>query len=162
MSEKSEKKRGLLSKAMGTQAIKDVFGHTKGMIKDAKPSKKHYIKETFDEAMKRHGIKEEDENKHLLKIYKNLKIQFIIFLIGQVWLFTFGTLNNLMEGSYFIALTYFFLTIALMTISAQYGLRCYQIRKKHLGMLNEFFKKPSEWYPKKISESYLENVEKER
>lgn len=158
----SEKKRGLFSKALGTQAIKDVFGHTRSMIKDAKPSKKQYIKETFDEAMKRHGIKEEDENAHLLKIYKNLKIQFIIFFIGQIWLLTFGVANNLVDGSYFAAITYLFLTFALFILSLQYGLRCYQIRKKHLGMLEEFIKKPSEWYPRKISGEYLKTVEKER
>jgi len=158
----SEKKRGLFSKALGTQAIKDVFRHTKGMIKDASPSKKQYIKETFDEAMKRHGIKEEDENTHLLRIYKNLKIQFIIFFIGQIWLLTFGVAGNLVDGSYFTAVTYLFLTFALFVLSLQYGLRCFQIRKKHLGMLEKFIKTPSEWYPTKISDEYLKTVEKEK
>jgi ABC-type multidrug transport system fused ATPase/permease subunit len=157
----SEKKTGLFNKALGTQAIKDVFGHTKNMIKDAKTSKKHYIKETFDEAMKRHGIKEDDENVYLLKIYKNLKIQVMILLLGQLWLLSFGVIGNLLSSDYFIALTYTFLTFALMTITVQYGLRCFQIRKKHLGMLSIYMKSPKEWYPKKITEEKLQAVVKE-
>ena len=157
----TEKKRGLFHKALGTNAIKDVFSHTKGMLKDIKPSKKQYIKETFDEAMKRHGVKEVDENKHLLKVYKNLKVQFLVFTFGQIWLIVFGVISNFLEGDYFISLTYLFLTFALLTLSTQYGLRCYQIREKHLGMLGKFFKSPSQWYPRKITEEKLLNTKKE-
>lgn len=159
----SNKKKGLINKLFGFETIKNGASMTRSMLKDIKPNKKNYIKETFSQAMKRAGIPKANENEHLLKIYKNYKIQFLMILIGVLFLLFNGikilfikeySLTNLLSGISFLTIGF-----ALTTMGMHFSFRTFQIRKKRLGMLGYWLKNPKEWYPKKINQDYLKNID---
>lgn len=159
-----EKKSGLISKVFGFETIKRGAVLTSSMIKDINPNKKHLIKETFEQAVKRNGISKSEENTKSLKTYRDYKIQFILVIIMSLYmfynvlskLFYYG-LNNLSDILSMISTTT--LCIALLSISLHFGLRTFQTRNKRLGMLKLWLKSPKEWYPIKISLADLEAID---
>lgn len=161
----SKKKSGILKKLLGYETIKQGVGVTSSMLKELKPSKKEYIKETFEEALKRNGIVKSQENDHLQKVYKNQKIQSIITLLGSVFIFALGV-SRLRFVDGFIdllgATSYFTISIAIFIIFMTYSFRAFQIRYKRLGMLSYWFKNIKEWYPRKITIQDLELIDKKQ
>lgn len=157
------KKQGLLSKMFGLETIKIGANMTRSMINDAKPNKKEYIKETFNQALRRSGISKSEENNHLLKIYKNQKIQFFIINFGVAFLFfngfksllfNAGEWTKILSGISFVTVSF-----ALFSMSMHFAFRAFQIRNKKLGMLKYWMKTPSEWYPNKLTKERLEKVD---
>ena len=152
-----KEKKGLMRKALGVESIKGAFTHTVDMVKSTNPKNQEYIKETFQEAMERHGVKKEDQDDYLLKIYRNLKIQIMVLLVGSIYILYFGVISAFFDEKYLMGFTYSLITFALFSLMAQYSLRCFQIREKKLGMLKEWFVSPKNWFPRKIKKADLES-----
>lgn len=144
----SKEKEGLFSKLVGLRTIKMGFEHTGEMLKTLKNKDPNlYIKETFDEALERHGIPVEKREAHLINIYKNLKISFIMLLFMSVLFFVIGVFRSFYDGNLLAGLAYSSLIFAFITVMANNSFRCYQIRNKELGGLNNWLRNYKEWYP---------------
>jgi len=159
-----KKKKGLISKVFGFETIKQGAIMTKSMMADVNPSKKNLIKESFHKALLRNGISKSEENSKLLSLHKNQKAQFLIIILGSIFmaynsvtsiLSPSDSLSNLLSG-----ISYTTLTFALFSISLHYAFRCFQIRNKRLGMLKNWLSSPKEWFPRKITIERLEEVDK--
>ena len=156
---KKSKKKGLLKRLSSIDDIKNNFILTKNLIKNkSKVSKTKHIKETFEEALRRHSIKKEDEEKHFTGLYYRLKITFFAFLMTSLIVCSFTSfqlytnidIGYLFYGSYLIS-------AALLIKSTEQSFRCYQLRIRTLGGLFVFLKSPKEWYPKKYIYKELNN-----
>lgn len=144
----SDNKDGLFSKLLGLRTIKMGLDQTGEMLKNLKSKDPNlYIKETLEEALDRHGIAVEDRDSHLINIYKNLKISFLMLLF-MCFLFMFvGVFRNFYMGNLLAAIAYLSLIFAFLTVMANNSFRCYQIRKRELGGVKEWLKNYKEWYP---------------
>lgn len=151
------KKKGLVRKAIGFDTLKEGFTLTTDMVKSIKPSKEEYIEETFEEALDRLGIKAENKIDHLLKIYGQLRVRFLIYLFAQLLLLGWGIYNFAMYSNIttFISTIVIFLLLTVFNLSN--SLRCYQIRVMKLGNIKEWSSNYREWFPKKITKDYWSN-----
>lgn len=153
-----KEKHGLFYKLAGVGTMKTTFNHTKDMVKSVtKKDPNDYIKETYEEALNRHGIPVEERDAYVAQIYKNLKITFII-MMGAVCLFIiFGIIMNLIKGNIIPAFLYLSLCFAFTSVAANNSLRCFQIRRKELGGLSEWFKSPKNWYPSSLEKAWTKD-----
>ena len=146
-----KKKKGLLRRLSGFDDIKNNFIFTKNIItQKSKKEKKHQIKETFEEALRRHSIKKENEEKHLTKKYLFQKITFFSYIISSI--ITSASITFQLYQEHSLGLIYYslyFLSLALFIKCIESAFRCYQIRIRKLGGLKNFLKSPKQWYPKK-------------
>ena len=159
------KKRGLFNKLLGLDSIKEGAKLTGSLFSSLKPSKKEFIKEEFANALKRNGIVKSQENEHLIKVYRHQSIQGVISLLGSIMLCYFGIIRLVNADNIISALggtSYLTISLAMAVISAGYLFRAFQVRYKRLGMLKYWFKTPKEWFPKKISIEYLENIDEKQ
>lgn len=159
----TKKKKGLISKVFGFETIKQGAIMTKSMMQDVNPSKKELIRESFHKALIRNGITKSEENSKLLSLYKNQKIQFIIIFSGALFMGYNAVISIMTENEslsdLLSGISYTTLTFALFSISLHYAFRCFQIRKKRLGMLKSWLSTPSEWFPTKITQEKLERLD---
>jgi hypothetical protein len=148
---KKNKKKGLLKRLSSIDDIKDNFILTKNLIKEkSKASKTKFIKESFSDALRRLSITKENEETHLTRVYKQLKITFFSYLISSM-LVTVLTTYQLYFG---VELGYLFyaaylISLALFIKSVECAFRCSQIRIRELGGLTNFLLSAKQWYPKK-------------
>lgn len=152
---KKEKKHGLFYKLAGISTIKMSFEHTRDMLKSATAKNPNdRITETFDEALARHGIPVNEREGHIIKIYKNMKISFLIMLAAIICFLSVGVLGNIIKGNIVPALLYASLTFAFITVAANNSFRCFQMRKKELGGLSNWLKTPKEWFPTSLQKAW--------
>lgn len=146
---KEKKKHGLLYKLAGAGTIKMGFEHTKDMLKSLKSESENnnYISETYDEALDRLGIPVEKRDSHVISIYQNLKISFIILSTAAIAFICSGFIYNLILGNILPSLLYLCVSLAFLSVAMNNSFRCFQIRRKQLGGLKEWAKQPKEWYP---------------
>ena len=146
-----ERKKGLLRRLSSYDDIKSNFILTKNVLKEEKKNlKKEAIKETFEDALKRHGVKSEHQEKHLNKVYKNLKLTSIISFIMSFIVFYLVTYNILKTDTGFILYAFYFIAFTILLKSIESAFRCFQIREKRLLNISEYLKNPKEWYPRKF------------
>lgn len=150
-----EKKHGLFYKLAGISTIKMSFEHTRDMLKSATAKNPNdRINETFDEALERHGIPVNEREGHVIKIYKNMKISFVIMLAAILCFISIGVIGNLINGNIVPAVLYASLTFAFVTVAANNSFRCYQMRKKELGGLSNWLRSPKEWFPASLQKAW--------
>lgn len=102
--------------------------------------------ETFDAAMERLGV---DEGK-LPLIHNQIALQvYTSFLVGVAGL-TLG-LVFFFRGGLMAGLAAFAVGLACMAHAAQASLRAYRIRRRSLGLLNDWLAAPGEWLPSRMS-----------
>lgn len=149
---KNKKKKKSFGIFSGINSLKSSFKITKELISESKNSlEKEKVKETFEEALFRFNVNEENKsdflkNKHN-DIRKNSYINYffgILFLIIMLIKFISGMAIIFILIMSILSL-YFFLS------GMTSAFRCYQIEQEKLGMLNEFFKKPKKWIPRKYN-----------
>lgn len=148
------KKKGFFNKAIGLETIKGGFSFTANLISSMKPSKNEYREESFEEALIRLGITEENKEDHLLKIYSQLRLRFLIFLVAQGFLIFWGIFNILNSNNILTFISTIVITLLLFVFNLSNSLRCYQIRKQKLGNIEDWLKSYKDWYPKKINKNY--------
>jgi hypothetical protein len=146
-----KKKKGLLRRLSSFDDIRDNFNITKDLVSSqSKTNKKEKIVETFNDALKRFNITDSNEESHLTKTYKSLKVTVISSFVTSLVVFAITTNNILSSNNYGFVIYFFYLAgLAILLQSFKSAFRCYQIRERALGGLSIFFKKPKEWYPKK-------------
>lgn len=145
-----ERKKSLLRRLSSYDDIKNNFILTKNILKEEKKNiKKETIKETFEEALSRHGVKPEHEENHINKVYKNLKITFNISFLMSMVVFFLVTYNILNADGGLIIYAFYFIAFTILTKAIESAFRCFQIRNKELLNIKEYLKNPKEWYPKK-------------
>jgi hypothetical protein len=150
-----KEKHGLFYKLAGISTIKMSFEHTRDMLKSATAKNPNdRINETFDEALERHGIPVNEREGHIIKIYKNMKLSFLIMFAAIIGFICIGVINNLIHGNIIPALLYASLTFAFITVAANNSFRCYQMRKKELGGLSNWLRSPKEWYPVALKKAW--------
>lgn len=150
-----KEKHGLFYKLAGISTIKMSFEHTKDMLKSATAKNPNdRINETFDEALERHGVPVNEREGHIIKIYKNMKLSFLIMLAAIIGFIFVGVINNLMHGNIIPAFLYASLTFAFLTVAANNSFRCYQMRKKELGGLSNWLRSPKEWFPVSLKKAW--------
>jgi hypothetical protein len=150
-----KQKHGLFYKLAGISTIKMSFEHTRDMLKSAtskNPNDK--INETFDEALDRHGIPVNEREGHVVKIYKNMKVSFLIMLMAIIGFICVGIIGNLINGHIVPAFLYASLTFAFVTVAANNSFRCYQMRKRELGGLSTWLRSPKEWFPTSLNKAW--------
>lgn len=156
------KKPGLFGTLFGTKQIKNGFSSIGYMLNTIKLPKDQIRKETFEEAMIRQKIKGPNENNLLLKVYLVHKVKFIIFSAALLFLLVYGVGLGFYHHNYFSVISSLVISFTLFSLNIENSLRPYQIRNKKLGLLKELAKNPKEWYPKKITLQYLENIDAEK
>jgi hypothetical protein len=145
---KNKEKHGLFYKLAGVRTMKFGFEHTKDMLKSLKyRNPNDYIDESFDEALDRLGVPEENKAMHLINIYKNMKVSFIILGFAVIFFLCIGVAGNLIKANYLSSFLYLSITVAFLSVIANNSFRCFQIRRKQLGGLKEWASTPKEWYP---------------
>ena len=150
-----KEKHGLFYKLAGISTIKMSFEHTRDMLKSATAKNPNdRINETFDEALERHGIPVNEREGHIIKIYKNMKLSFLIMLVAIIGFISIGVVKNLIHGNMIPALLYASLTFAFLTVAANNSFRCYQMRQKELGGLSNWLRSPKEWFPVSLKEAW--------
>ena len=150
-----KEKHGLFYKLAGISTIKMSFEHTKDMLKSATATNPNdRITETFDEALERHGIPVNEREGHIIKIYKNMKLSFLIMLVAIIGFISIGVVKNLIHGNMIPALLYASLTFAFLTVAANNSFRCYQMRQKELGGLSNWLRSPKEWFPVSLKKAW--------
>lgn len=143
-----KEKKGLVYKLLGMSTLKMGFEHTKDMLKSAThKDPNNYINETFDEAFERLGIPPEKRDQHAINVYKTLKISFIIMTTAVLIFLIFGVARNFYYGNHLSAFLYISLSFAFLSVIANNSFRCFQIRRRELGGLKDWFRNPKEWYP---------------
>lgn len=147
-------KKSFFNKAVGLDTIKSGFSFTANLISSMKPSKNDYRQESFEEALERLGINNENKESHLLKIYSQLRLRFIIFFIAKLFLICWGIFNIINSENYLTFISTIVIIALLFVFNLSNSLRCYQIREQKLGNIDIWFKNYKEWYPKKINKDY--------
>ncbi len=151
----SKEKEGFISKLVGLRTIKLGFSQTVDLLKELKTrNNNEYITETFDEALERHGIPEEKREFHLINVYKNLKISFIILFFAAILFLFLGVFRNIYLGNILASVAYISLIFAFLSVMANNSFRCYQIRNKKLGGLSLWLKNYKEWFPISLSKAW--------
>lgn len=154
----SNKKEGLFSKLVGMRTLRMGFDHTKDMLKSLKQKDPNlYIKETFDEALDRLDIPLENREAHLINVYKNLKLSFIMLLVMSLLFLVVGVSINFYNGNILAALSYSSLVFAFVSVMANNSFRCYQIRIRELGGVKSWLKNYKEWYPSSLGKAWNKN-----
>lgn len=144
-----ERKKSLIRRLSSYDDIKDNFLLTKSLLKrENKEIKKERVKESFSDALSRLGIKPENEEKHLNKVYRSLKITSIISFIMFLILTTIISYQVLMGNGGIIIFAFYFIAFTIFLKSFESAFRCFQIRKKELLNIKHYLKNPKEWYPK--------------
>jgi hypothetical protein len=144
----SKEKEGLFSKLVGLRTIKMGFEQTGELVKSLSAKDPNlYLKETFDEALERHGIPVEKRDAHLINIYKNLKLSFLMLLSMVILFSVIGAGKSFYTGNLLAGVAYSSLIFAFITVMANNSFRCYQIRNKELGGLSNWLRNYKEWYP---------------
>jgi len=135
----------------GYRHMKSVFHNTKNLVKGVKDVE--HIEETFEEAIKRHKIKEENVESHLKMVYKGLLKEFYTLFIFVLILLYLGVYKSIDNENY-MSLAFSFALIALfLVLMFDKGHRCYQINKRSLeNTLKGYIATPSQWFPKKFLE----------
>jgi aminoglycoside phosphotransferase family enzyme len=150
-----KEKHGLFYKLAGISTIKMSFEHTRDMLKSATAKNPNdRINETFDEALERHGIPVNEREGHIIKIYKNMKLSFLIMFAAIILFICLGVVNNIINGNIIPAFLYASLTFAFITVAANNSFRCYQMRKKELGGLSNWLRSPKEWFPVSLKKAW--------
>lgn len=154
----SDNKEGLFAKLIGLRTMRLGFSHTKEMLKSLNERDPNlYIKETFEEALDRLEIPLEKRNSHLINIYKNLKISFLMLLVMSFLFLFIGVINNFYNGNLLAALSYSSLIFAFLSVMANNSFRCFQIRHRELGGIKKWLKNYKEWYPISLGNSWNKN-----
>lgn len=152
MFEKNKKKKKSFGIFSGINSLKNSFKITKELMSESKKSlEKERVKETFEEALFRFNINEDNRSEFLISKHNSIrKNSYINYFFGILFLIIM--LIKLISGMAIIF-------ILIMSILSLYfflsgltsAFRCYQIEYERLGMLKEFFKKPKKWIPKKYN-----------
>jgi hypothetical protein len=123
---------------LGLSGVKNNFVYAKNIIKSSLSRSDNYITETFDEALERIGVDEDDVEKHLDKVYSKIRNEYFLFLL----IFALAFLYLIIEFVSFsslakLSMPIFMLIIFVMIVEKTF--RCYQIRKKELVSFRDFF-----------------------
>jgi hypothetical protein len=152
-----KEKKGLFYQMSGAKHINSAFGVTKDMVQGLRSKKaQNYQSETIESALERFNIPKTEWTTHLLKFYNNYKLSFIILSTASVLFFVLGVLGNFMHGHIGSGILYIAILFAVISVILNNSFRCYQVRRylengvNELGGLNEFFRSPKEWFPRKI------------
>ena len=144
-----ERKKSLIRRLSSYDDIKNNFLLKKNLLKrEKKEVKKDNIKETFSDALLRLGIKPENEEEHLNKVYKSLKVTSIISFIMFVILTSVISYQIFIGNGGVIIYAFYFIALTIFLKSFESAFRCFQIRKRELLNIKEYIKAPKEWYPK--------------
>lgn len=144
-----ERKKSLIRKLSSYDDIKNNFLLTKSLLKkENKEAKKGSITESFSDALSRLGIKPENEEEHLNKVYKSLKITSIISFIMFVILTSVISYQIFIGNGGIIIYAFYFIALTIFLKSFESAFRCFQIRQKELLSIKHYIKYPKEWYPK--------------
>lgn len=144
-----ERKKSLIRRLSSYDDIKNNFLLTKSLLKrENKEVKKESIKESFSDALSRLGVKPENEEEHLNKVYKSLKITSIISFFMFLILFSIISYQVFIGNGGIIIYAFYFIALTIFLKSFESAFRCFQIRKKELLGIKHYIKKPKEWYPK--------------
>lgn len=122
------------------KSIKDMAGAV------LKPKKGEGREETFDNAMSRLGLGEDD----LKSAYKFHVVRVYIFLVGLA--VGLGlSIMGVYDGSWMAAAASLGFTAAMAALSFQASFRSFQIRRRELIDISFWFDNPQEWVPKSIN-----------
>lgn len=154
---KNKKKKSLLRRLSSYDDIKNTFLITKNVIeKEKKELKKEQISETFEEALLRFGITEENKNSKLNNIYKKIRLESILMCLFGFLTLTLTTYNLINNPDFLILYAFYIISLTMFMKSFYSSYRCFQIRKESLEPLKEYLKKPKEWIPKKHEKKDIE------
>lgn len=137
--------KGFFKSLFGFGDIKRVFVFTKKIIKEPM-EKKSYEKVSFDEAIKKLNLDNEEE--HLDNVYKSYRnvsytlYSMFVFLTLYTFYLYYNETNLL---NVFVVFTFGFCFLFLNAFS--YSFNCYLIKRKELGLLKDFIKSPKNYIP---------------
>lgn len=169
----ANKNKGLINKLIGWSYIKDSLVQTKKMLTAEK--KENYIIETFDEALVRQNLTtDEDIYSTLKKNYQGRKTSSLVtlFFSGLVFLnLTRLIYSNEISGAFIsidkgtigilTIIIYSLASLALFLMSSLDSFRCFQISRRELGGIKEFYKNPINFFPKRFSKiEWLDEINK--
>jgi hypothetical protein len=139
-------KKGLIRRLSGVDDFVENIKLTKAMISSG-ANKKKVIDETFDEAIYRLDIKEDELDGFLAAKHKEMgRVAYMNYFISSiVLLFLF---YHVFSGTGYIMITFMFaLSFYFFVNGFSFALRCFQIRTKELGQLRLFMRSIKEWLP---------------
>lgn len=152
-----QEKKGLFYQMSGAKHISSAFGVTKDMLQGIRTKKaSDYQSETIESALERFNIPKTEMKTHLLKVYKNFQLSFFILGTASIFFFLMGIVGNFYNGQIGSGILYIAILFAVFSVILNNSFRCYQVRRylengiNELGGLNEFFRSPKEWFPRKI------------
>jgi hypothetical protein len=149
---KKQKKQGLIGKLIGYNEIKDNINFTKKIITEE--NENTYVKETFEDSLRRFGIKDSDKKEYLKNKYNQMRDMSLINYFFSVIVFTFFGVNlyrldEFTIMSIFSIIITFSLSLFFIIKGIMFALRCYQIKNQELGLLKEFLKNKKNIIPNK-------------
>lgn len=149
----SSKNKNLASKLIGWSYIKGSLVETKNLLKSER--KENYLVETFDEALERLDITSDDEiHLAMSRNYKGRMISSYIMITASILVLAqliYNITVHTSNISYISILIQFLAFTALFLMGSYDSFRCYQIRVRKLGGLNEYVKSIKNLYPTRFS-----------
>jgi hypothetical protein len=144
------KKKGFLRKISGFDDIYSNLLFTKSLIKkSSNVDKKDLIAETFEDAIERFNINNEDVDVFLSNKYNNLRSTAYICYLFSFIIFILSIYNTFFSSFSIFVIINYLLLVYFFLMGFSNAFRCYQIKNKKLGMLKEFSLKIKHWFPSK-------------
>ena len=139
-------KKGLMRRLSGIDDLAENLKITKNMIASG-ANKKKIIDETFEEAIYRLDIKEDELDDFLIGKHKELgKVAYMNYFISAI-IFSFLVYHVFSSTGYIIIDFMFALSFYFFVNGFSFALRCFQIRSRTLGQLRLFIRSIKEWMP---------------
>lgn len=132
------------SKILGFKAIKEGADFISESVSRLANPKKYARVETFEQAVERLGVNDDDlkQNRYNFILSFYISIFFVLVCFGMVN-YNFFIASYLLGG-----LASFSIMLVICANAFKFSFRAYQIKKRRLGGLAEFYKTPNEWFPK--------------
>lgn len=142
-----DKKNGTLNSLVGGDIISSTHTYIKdmaGVAFDSKRIVENARNETYEEAIDRLGV----DDVNIYKVYKNytIALYFCLLLAGICFI---GCLSSLfISKNIFTALSFLAILLICLANSFRFSFRTFQIKKKRLCDVREWWDSASEWFPK--------------
>lgn len=150
----SKKKGKFISNLMGISNIKMGFSYTKYSLARLVNRSVDDRVETFEEACIRFNIIGSHDvvnpifkkkfNEYKKSFYIKLFLSVLTLTLGTYYLFTGATIINVMMC--------FLLSFSVFTFALPDALNCHHINKRELGLVKQWIRKPTQWFPRKFNE----------
>ncbi|WP_136419527.1 hypothetical protein [Herbaspirillum sp. ST 5-3] len=136
---------GTVKNTAGVEAIKQNHNYFKQMASLVLTPKKYIEnarKETFEQAVQRHGVTDED----LKKNYNNFVITFYVSVVFALACAGVG-LGYVFDGNLLGAVSALTITTVCLANAFKFSFRAFQIKHRSLCAVSDFMQRKSEWIP---------------